>query len=98
MTQENISNTIGFHGVWVDVLVPLQADFSIDEPKLASHLRNLSAGVAAGAIGASQYDPDAIEATAARVRENKFAAGGAVKYDPGAVDRIITKLREVNRG
>ena len=48
--------------------------------------------------GSSQYDPDAIEATAARVRENKFAAGGAVKYDPGAVDRIITKLREVNRG
>ncbi len=43
MTHENISTTIGFHGVWVDVLIPLQADFSIDEPKLASHLRNLSA-------------------------------------------------------
>lgn len=43
MTNENIASSIGFHGVWVDVLVPLQADFSIDEPKLASHLRNLSA-------------------------------------------------------
>ena len=32
-----------FHGVWVDALVPLQADLNIDEPKLASHLRNLSA-------------------------------------------------------
>jgi 4-hydroxy-tetrahydrodipicolinate synthase len=43
MAPENISSAIGFHGVWVDTLVPLQADFSIDEPKLASHLRNLSA-------------------------------------------------------
>lgn len=43
MTNENIASSIGFHGVWVDVLVPLQADFNIDEPKLASHLRNLSA-------------------------------------------------------
>lgn len=43
MTNQNIASSIGFHGVWVDVLVPLQADFSIDEPKLASHLRNLSA-------------------------------------------------------
>lgn len=57
-----------------------------------------SAAGAAGAIGASQYDPDAIETTASRVRENKFAAGGAVKYDPAAVDGIINKLREVNRG
>ena len=32
-----------FHGVWVDVLVPLQADLNVDESKLASHLRNLSA-------------------------------------------------------
>ena len=75
----------------------VRSRFARFDPEFA-HLRNLSAGVAAGAIGASQYDPDAIEATAARVRENKFAAGGAVKYDPGAVDRIITKLREVNRG
>lgn len=47
---------------------------------------------------AQKYDPDAIEATASRVRENKFAAGGAVKYDRAAVDGIINKLREVNRG
>ena len=53
---------------------------------------------AMGQGGASQYDPDAIETTATRVRENKFAAGGAVKYDPAAVDGIINKLREVNRG
>lgn len=43
MANENISGSIGFHGVWVDVLVPLQSDFSIDEGRLASHLRNLSA-------------------------------------------------------
>ena len=43
MPNESISSITGFHGVWIDVLVPLQADFSIDEPKLASHLRNLSA-------------------------------------------------------
>jgi len=42
MTNENIASSIGFHGVWVDVLVPLQADLNIDEPKLASHLRTLS--------------------------------------------------------
>jgi len=43
MTNQNIASSIGFHGVWVDVLVPLQADLNVDEPKLASHLRNLSA-------------------------------------------------------
>jgi 4-hydroxy-tetrahydrodipicolinate synthase len=43
MSQENISNTIGFHGVWPDVLIPLQEDLHIDEAKLAAHLRNLSA-------------------------------------------------------
>ena len=75
----------------------MRSRFARFDPRLA-HLRNLSAGVAAGAIGASQYDPDAIETTATRVRENKFAAGGAVKYDPAAVDGIINKLREVNRG
>lgn len=75
----------------------LRSRFAKFDPAMRN-AKNLSAGVAAGAIGASQYDPDAIEATAARVRENKFAAGGAVKYDPGAVDRTITKLREVNRG
>ena len=75
----------------------VRSRFARFDPEFA-HLRNLSAGVAAGAIGASQYDPDAIETTAKRVRENKFAAGGAVKYDPAAVDGIINKLREVNRG
>lgn len=75
----------------------VRSRFARFDPEFA-HLRNLSAGVAAGAIGASQYDPDAIETTASRVRENKFAAGGAVKYDPAAVDGIINKLREVNRG
>ena len=43
MPNESISSITGFHGVWIDVLVPLQADLNIDEPKLASHLRNLSA-------------------------------------------------------
>ena len=43
MPNKSISSTTGFHGVWVHVLVPLQADLNIDEPKLASHLRNLSA-------------------------------------------------------
>ena len=43
MANENIYSSIGFRGVWIDVLVPLQADLSIEEPKLASHLRNLSA-------------------------------------------------------
>lgn len=43
MPNESISSITGFHGVWIDVLVPLQADLNVDEPKLASHLRNLSA-------------------------------------------------------
>lgn len=34
---------IDFHGVWTDVLTPLQADLGIDEVKLCAHLRNLSA-------------------------------------------------------
>jgi 4-hydroxy-tetrahydrodipicolinate synthase len=42
MPNESISSTTGFHGVWIDVLVPLQADLNVDEPKLASHLRTLS--------------------------------------------------------
>ena len=75
----------------------LRSRFAKFDPAMRN-AKNLSAGVAAGTIGASQYDPDAIEATATRVRENKFAAGGAVKYDPAAVDGIINKLREVNRG
>jgi hypothetical protein len=75
----------------------LRSRFAKFDPAMRN-AKNLSAGVAAGAIGASQYDPDAIETTATRVRENKFAAGGAVKYDPAAVDGIINKLREVNRG
>lgn len=32
-----------FEGVWTDVLTPLQDNLQIDEGKLASHLRNLSA-------------------------------------------------------
>lgn len=75
----------------------VRSPFARFDPEFRN-LSNLSAGVAAGAIGASQYDPDAIETTAARVRENKFAAGGAVKYDPAAIDSIINQLREVNRG
>lgn len=75
----------------------LRSRFAKFDPAMRN-AKNLSAGIAAGAIGASQYDPDAIEITATRVRENKFAAGGAVKYDPAAVDGIINKLREVNRG
>ena len=31
-----------FHGVWVDALVPLQEDLSIDQVKLTTHVRNLS--------------------------------------------------------
>lgn len=31
-----------FHGVWVDALVPLQEDLSIDQAKLTTHVRNLS--------------------------------------------------------
>lgn len=41
--MSRVSSVIDFQGVWPDVLVPLQADFSVDEPRLASHLRNLSA-------------------------------------------------------
>lgn len=33
---------INFHGVWVDALVPLQEDLSIDQAKLTTHVRNLS--------------------------------------------------------
>jgi len=39
----NLSAKNDFHGVWPDVLVPLHADLSIDEARLSSHLRNLSA-------------------------------------------------------
>jgi 4-hydroxy-tetrahydrodipicolinate synthase len=38
----NLSAT-NFHGVWPDVLVPLQEDLSIDQAKLCAHLRNLCA-------------------------------------------------------
>jgi hypothetical protein len=75
----------------------VRSRFARFDPRL-KHLKNLSAGVAAGAIGASQYNPDAIEARASKAGKNEFAAGGAVKYDPAAVDSIINKLREVNRG
>lgn len=75
----------------------LRSRFAKFDPAMRN-ARNISAGVAAGAIGASQYNPDAIEARANKIRKNEFAAGGAVKYDPSAVDRIINQLREVNRG
>ena len=32
-----------FQGVWIDALIPLQEDLSIDHVKLAAHVRNLSA-------------------------------------------------------
>ena len=32
-----------FAGIWTDVLIPICEDLSIDEAKLASHVRNLSA-------------------------------------------------------
>lgn len=41
--MENISTRANFHGVWVDALVPLKEDLSIDQVKLASHVRNLCA-------------------------------------------------------
>jgi hypothetical protein len=75
----------------------LRSRFAKFDPAMRN-AKNLSAGVAAGAIGASQYNPDAIEARASKAGKNEFAAGGAVKYDPAAVDSIINKLREVNRG
>jgi hypothetical protein len=75
----------------------LRSRFAKFDPAMRN-AKNLSAGVAAGAVGASQYDPDAIEARASKAGKNEFAAGGAVKYDPAAVDSIINKLREVNRG
>jgi hypothetical protein len=75
----------------------LRSRFAKFDPAMRAS-KNISAGVAAGAIGASQYDPDAIEARASKAGKNEFAAGGAVKYDPSAVDRIINQLREVNRG
>ena len=34
--------SINFHGGWVDALVPLQEDLSIDQAKLPAHVRNLS--------------------------------------------------------
>lgn len=43
MTNENTISTMNCHGVWIDTLVPLQEDLSIDQVKFASHLRNLSA-------------------------------------------------------
>ena len=39
----NTLPAIGFQGVWPDVLIPLQADFNIDEAKLSAHLRHLGA-------------------------------------------------------
>ena len=40
----NAANTeSSLHGVWIDALVPLNAELNIDELRLVSHLRNLSA-------------------------------------------------------
>jgi hypothetical protein len=77
----------------------LRSKFARFDPRL-SHLGNLSAGVAAGAVGleAAQYDPDQVDTIADTVRKREFATGGAVKYDPAAVDNIINQIREVNRG
>jgi uncharacterized protein (TIGR02594 family) len=77
----------------------LRSQFARFDPRL-SHLGNLSAGVAAGAVGleAAQYDPDQVDTIADTVRKREFATGGAVEYDPVAVDNIINQIREVNRG
>jgi uncharacterized protein (TIGR02594 family) len=77
----------------------VRSKFARFDPRL-SHLGNLSAGVAAGAVGleAAQYDPDQVDKIADTVRKREFATGGAVKYDPAAVDSIINQIREVNRG
>jgi predicted GNAT family acetyltransferase len=77
----------------------LRSRFAKFDPAMRAS-KNISAGAAVGAagLGASQYDPDAIEARVSKAGKNEFAAGGAVKYDPAAVDSIINKLREVNRG
>jgi hypothetical protein len=77
----------------------LRSRFAKFDPAMRAS-KNISAGAAVGAagLGASQYDPDAIETRASKAGKNEFAAGGAVKYDPSAVDRIINQLREVNRG
>jgi dihydrodipicolinate synthase/N-acetylneuraminate lyase len=42
MTNPANANS-NFHGVWIDALVPLNAELNIDEVRLVSHLRNLSA-------------------------------------------------------
>ena len=77
----------------------LRSRFAKFDPAMRAS-KNISAGAAVGAagLGASQYNPGAIEARASKAGKNEFAAGGAVKYDPAAVDSIINKLREVNRG
>jgi hypothetical protein len=77
----------------------VRSKFARFDPRL-SHLGNLSAGVAAGAVGleAAQYDPDQVDKIADTVRKREFATGGAVKYDPAAVENIINQIREVNRG
>jgi uncharacterized protein (TIGR02594 family) len=77
----------------------VRSKFARFDPRL-SHLGNLSAGVAAGAVGleAAQYDPEQVDKIADTVRKREFATGGAVEYDPVAVDNIINQIREVNRG
>jgi hypothetical protein len=77
----------------------LRSRFAKFDPSMRN-MKNLSAGVAAGAVGleAAQYDPDQVDTIADTVRKREFATGGAVKYDPAAVDNIINQIREVNRG
>jgi hypothetical protein len=77
----------------------VRSKFARFDPRL-SHLGNLSAGVAAGAVGleAAQYDPEHVDTIADSVRKKEFATGGAVKYDSVAIDNIINQLREVNHG
>jgi hypothetical protein len=77
----------------------IRSRFARFDPMFA-HLRNLSAGVAAGAVGleAAQYNPDEVDSIAESVRKPGFAKGGHVQYDPAAIDSIINQLREVNHG
>lgn len=77
----------------------IRSRFARFDPMFA-HLRNLSAGVAAGAVGleAAQYNPDEVDSIAENVRKPGFAKGGHVQYDPAAIDSIINQLREVNHG
>ena len=77
----------------------LRSRFAKFDPSMRN-MKNLSAGVAAGAVGleAAQYNPDEVDSIAESVRKPGFAKGGHVQYDPAAIDSIINQLREVNHG